>query len=165
MIDDINRLQMQGLDINGKSIKFSFSTIVADNLASHQIGGFQCNFNHGFFCRRCFITPAEKSLPINDVKVGIRTIRNHDDLLRRINSDPLATPRMGVVGLSPLDGLIGFHPIVSLPQDIMHDLFEGVCPLILVRLLKQASTMRLMTYGKNDFFFNAMFVENCSVDA
>lgn len=153
MIDDINRLQTHGLTVNGMSIKFSFSTLVADNLASHLIGGFQTSFNSNFFCRRCFITQTEKSLPMDSVKVGIRTINNHDDLLRKISTDPLAAPIMGVIGLSPFDQLIGFHPIVSLPADIMHDFIEGVCPLILVRMLKQASAMRLMTYGKRSFFF------------
>lgn len=157
MIDDINRLQTHGLTVHGTSIKFSFSTLVADNLASHLIGGFQANFNGNFFCRRCFITQSEKSLPMDSVKVAVRTINNHDDLVRKISTDPLAAPIMGIIGLSPFDRLIGFHPIVSLPADVMHDCIEGVCPLILVRLLKQASGMRLMTYGKSCLFFPCDF--------
>lgn len=56
---------------------------------------------------------------------------------------------MGVVGSSPMNGLIGFHPILSLPPDIMHDIAEGVCPIVMVGILKEASAMRLLTYGKN----------------
>lgn len=59
---------------------------------------------------------------------------------------------MGVVGLSPLCKLIGFHPIISLPADVMHDFIEGVCPMIVICLLKQASSMRLITYGENLLF-------------
>ncbi|CAF0824523.1 unnamed protein product [Didymodactylos carnosus] len=51
-----------------------------------------------------------------------------------------------VTGGSPLSTLIGFHPVTSLPNDIMHDYAEGVCPLIIVALLKKASTKRLFSY-------------------
>ncbi|CAF3992468.1 unnamed protein product [Rotaria magnacalcarata] len=45
----IIKLQIEGLVVNGHRIKFSFSTLVADNLAVHQIGGFQSTFSSGFF--------------------------------------------------------------------------------------------------------------------
>jgi len=148
IIDNINQLQVQGLSIKDRHLKFSFSTMVADNLASHFIGGFQMSFNNRYFCRRCYITQAEKSLPINSIKLRPRTIIHHDSLLQRINANPLESPLMGIVGLSPVVDLIGFHPITSLPADIMHDYFEGVTSLVIMKLLKQASTMRIMTYGK-----------------
>ena len=152
IIDDINRLQTHGLSINGNDVKFSFSTIAADNLAAHFIGGFQCSFSNRFFCRRCYITQAEKALPINSIKPGVRTISDHDYLVDRINVNLSESPLKGVVGLSPMDGLIGFHPITSLPADIMHDFIEGVCPLVLMGILKQASAMRMMTYGEGTWF-------------
>lgn len=162
IIDDINRLQIQGLSVNGKKIKFSFSTLVADNLAAHMIGGFNSSFSSRFFCRRCYITQAEKSLPITSIKHGFRTITQHDHLLQRINVSPFQSPLKGVVGSSPMDGLIGFHPITSLPADIMHDFIEGVCPLVLMAILKQASAMRFMTYGKHTSLPAQRFRENFS---
>jgi len=56
---------------------------------------------------------------------------------------------MGIIGPSPIHQLIGFHPITGLPADLMHDYLEGVCPLIRMGLLKEASSLRLLTYGKN----------------
>ena len=130
-------------------IKFSFSTLVADNLAAHLIGGFQTNFNAGYICRRCFITYAQKALPMDLVSVDVRTMSTHDNLVQQLSANALA-PMMGVVGSSPISYLIGFHPISSLPADVMHDMAEGVCPIVLVGLLKQASMIRLLTYGKQD---------------
>lgn len=149
IIDDINRLQMHGLSINGKRVHFSFSTMVADNLAAHMIGGFNCSFSSRFFCRRCCITQEERSLPITSITNGCRTIIQHDRLVQTINTNPRQSPLQGVVGSSPIDGLIGFHPITSLPADVMHDFLEGVCPMVLMAILKQASATRLMTYGKH----------------
>jgi hypothetical protein len=148
IIENINRLQLDGLCINGRDLKFSFSTIVADNLAAHFLGGFQCNFSSGYFCRRCYVTHAEKMLPIDSIKIDTRTITHHDDLVRRINIDPSKSPLMGVTGSSPIISIIGFHPINSLPADIMHDFFEGVCPIVVLSLLKQASALRIMNYGE-----------------
>lgn len=126
--------------------------MVADNLAAHLIGGFQSSFSNGFFCRRCYVTPAEKNITMGLVKVGTRTISQHDDLVQQIMNDPRKVSSMGVIGSSPIHGLIGFHPIMSLPADIMHDFLEGACPLVIVSLLKQASSMRLMTYGEKFVF-------------
>ena len=151
IIENINWLQSNGLSINGRDLKFSFSTLVADNLAAHLVGGFQCSFSNGFSCRRCYITHAERTLPIDLVKPNPRTIHHHDHLVRRVNADPSESPLMGVVGRSPMDGLVGFHPLTSLPADIMHDFVEGVCPMIIMGILKQASAMRILTYGETNF--------------
>jgi hypothetical protein len=77
---------------------------------------------------------------------------DHDNLVEKIINDSSKTSLMGVVGPSPLQNLIGFHATVSLPGDVMHDFIEGTCPMVIMSLLKQASSMRLLTYGENDFF-------------
>jgi hypothetical protein len=162
IIENINCLQLHGLSINGRNLKFSFSTIVADNLAAHLIGGFQSNFSNGSFCRRCYITHAQRTLPIDVVKASPRTIYHHDHLVQRVDVDPSESPLMGVVGRSPIDGLVGFHPVTSLPADIMHDFVEGVCPMIIMGILKQASAMRIMTYGERAFLIRQRLRESIS---
>ena len=72
---------------------------------------------------------------------------DHDNFVKDIINNPDKSPLMGVVGLSLLHDLIGFHPTISLPGDVMHDFIEGVCPMVVMCLLKQASSMRLITYG------------------
>ncbi len=148
LIHDLNKLQIEGLFVNNHRWTFSFSTFVADNLAAHMIGGFQSCFTNGFFCRRCHIRYTDKHLPISQTKITNRTSVDHDDLVKKIMADPFKTPVMGVIGQSPIHDLIGFNSITSLPADIMHDLFEGGCTLIMMALLKQASSTRVMTYGE-----------------
>jgi hypothetical protein len=130
-------------------LKFSFSTLVADNLAAHFMGGYQTTFSTGHFCRRCFITYPDRNLPMSVTKFDVRTTINHDNIVEQINTSPHKSGLMGVVGQSVLQDLDGFHPTMALPADLMHDFLEGTCPLVIVGVLKEASTKRLLTYGEN----------------
>lgn len=76
---------------------------------------------------------------------------DHDGLVGKIINDPNRLPVKGVIGPSPLQELIGFHATTSLPRDLMHDFIEGVCPMIIISLLKQASTLRILTYSEYVF--------------
>lgn len=151
IIENLNQLQLNGISINGIHHTFSFSTVVADNLASHFIGGFQACFNAGHFCRRCYITYPEKNSLIPLSRIQSRSMIDHDDLVDKIMNDPNRLSLKGVIGPSPLQELIGFHATTSLPRDLMHDFIEGICPMILISLLKQASALRILTYSKNIF--------------
>lgn len=160
IINNLNHLQVHGLVVNGIRLSFSFSTLVADNLAAHFIGGFQTHFNSGHFCRKCDITYENKNLPMSSLNIKSRTMTNHDDVVAKIMNDPNRTPLMGVIGPSLLEDLIGFHPTTSLPFDVMHDFLEGACPIVLLCLLKQASSLRLLTYSKNILFYPLLLDPN-----
>jgi hypothetical protein len=148
IIDDLNVLQRHGLSIGGKHVTFSFSTLCADNLAAHQIGGFQASFSSNYFCRRCQILFNDRALPLSSSKTQWRTSTDHDYHVQSIQTDPQHRRSFGITGVSVLDGLQGFHPILSLPGDCMHDFLEGSCPLVVMALLKEASSSRLITYGE-----------------
>jgi hypothetical protein len=152
IVNNLNQLQLHGLLINDIHLKFSFSTLVADNLAAHLVGGFQSCFNNGYFCRRCYIQYTEKNLPIPLTQIKSRTMVDHDNLVQEVINNPDKSPLMSVVGSSLLDDLMGFHPTMSLPGDLMHDFIEGICPMVVMCLLKKASSMRLITYGEKILF-------------
>lgn len=148
IIDHLNALQVNGLSINNHHLKFTFSTLAADNLAAHMVGGFQTSFSSGNFCRRCYVKYSEKNIPFSISKPNSRTHFDHDQFVEKITRHRYESPLMGITGESLFKNLIGFHPTTSLPGDVMHDFVEGVCPLIMMALLKQASSMRLITYGE-----------------
>ncbi|CAF5100799.1 unnamed protein product, partial [Rotaria magnacalcarata] len=120
--------------------------MVADNLAAHQIGGFQASFSNGHFCRRCLIGYPERNLPRSTTKLAARTSIIHDDFVQQISANPNKSRLMGVAGQSPLHDLIDFHSTMSLPADLMHDYLEGIRPLVIMSLPKEASSMHLLTY-------------------
>ncbi|CAF3427803.1 unnamed protein product [Rotaria socialis] len=148
IIENLNQLQSQGICINGNKLKFSFSTMIADNLAAHMIGGFQSSFSNGYFCRRCYTSYADRNLPILMATAVGRTCIDHDDLVQQVTADPQKSPLMGIVGKSLLYDLVGFHSTTSLPGDLMHDFLEGICPIVIMTLLKEASSLRLLTYAR-----------------
>lgn len=167
IIANLNHLQLHGLLIDDIHLKFSFSTVVADNLAAHFLGGFQSSFNSGYFCRRCYIKYEDKNLPISVLQIKPRTVLDHDTLVQEIIKEPNRSPLMGIVGLSPLNALIGFHPTISLAPDVMHDFLEGVCPMIIICLLKEASSRRLITYGEKLLFYGLGYYVSlrlCQID-
>jgi hypothetical protein len=68
--------------------------------------------------------------------------------VQRILIDPSTTLLLGIVSQCILHGLIVFHSRMSLPRDIMYDLFEGVCSIVIVAMLKQASSVRLLAHDE-----------------
>jgi hypothetical protein len=148
IIEDLNALQETGIFINGVHAKFSFSTLATDNLAAHQIGGYQASFSSGYFCPRCHVKFADRCLPVSSSQTAWRTSLDHDYRVRQILDDPRNRLLFGIVGPSVFETLEGFHPTTSLPADCMHDFLEGCCPVIMMALLKEASAARLITYGE-----------------
>ncbi|CAF4197154.1 unnamed protein product, partial [Adineta steineri] len=83
---------------------------------------------------------------MTQTRPDIRTSTYHDALIDQMNSNFNKSPIMGVVRQSPIHNLDGFHLIMSLSADLTHDYLEGVCPRVMMDLLKEASSMRLLTY-------------------
>ncbi|CAF3937425.1 unnamed protein product [Rotaria sp. Silwood1] len=149
IINDLNDLQSTGLIINtfNSQILFTFTNVAGDNLALHELGGFQQSFNSGYICRRCLITYGNRLIPLTDIYFIQRTEAQHQRVLKSLENNPQVKSIFGVSGPSALNDLHNFNSTLSLPADCMHDFFEGVCPLIIMAMLKEASRSRLITFG------------------
>jgi hypothetical protein len=125
MINDLNELQTKGLTVSTCTgrLYFAFNLIAADNLEANDLGGFQKNFSNGYFCRMCFISYIYKSIPLTEISFLSRSERSHEIHLNQVLQ--LNNSIFGITGRSDFSGLIGFHPVKSLPLDIMHDFSEG----------------------------------------
>lgn len=166
IVKDLNALQTTGVFIPalGLNMNFAFSILAGDHLASNDIGGFQKNFSTGEFCRHCHINYDQKLVPLNTVSYSPRIKDQHDNIVQQVISlDNIVL--QGVVDASPLVNLIGFHAVISLPNDPMHDFNEGIekkkivlkyisflslgfCGQLLMSMFKEASLKRLLTYGE-----------------
>ncbi|CAF4178390.1 unnamed protein product, partial [Rotaria sp. Silwood2] len=149
LVEDLNKLQTEGITIPCLSsrIYFVFSTLCGDNLASNEVGGFQKSFSSGSFCRHCFVTYEQRHIPLTDISFVPRTRLEHDMIVNKVIANHDGHIIQGVKNESWLKDLIGFHATESLPPDLMHDIAEGVCPLIINALLKEAIQQRLLTYS------------------
>jgi hypothetical protein len=55
-VEDLKRLEVEGITVSIGSDNFhSLATISADNLRSHQLGGFRMIFSCGRVCRHCLV--------------------------------------------------------------------------------------------------------------
>ncbi|CAM4786483.1 unnamed protein product [Rotaria magnacalcarata] len=167
IINDLNDLQSSGLILNtfNSQIYFTFTTMAADNLAAHEVGGFQQSFSSGYICRRCLITYENRLIPLTDVHFVRRAANQHQRVLQSLENNPQIKSICGIVGPSPLNDLRNFNSSSSLPGDVMHDFFEGVCPLIIMAMLKEASSSRLITYAAiqtrtENFIYGALDTSN-----
>ncbi|CAF0931460.1 unnamed protein product [Adineta steineri] len=151
-VEDLNALQIDGIFIPTLQthLNFAFTVVTGDHLASNDIGGFQKIFNTGEFCRHCHINYNQKLVPWNEITHRRRIQDQHNNFVQQVTNLNNNVTLHDVVGTSPLVNLIGFHAVTSLPNDPMHDYNEGVCDQLLMAMLKEASTKRLLTYGDNE---------------
>ncbi|CAF1035257.1 unnamed protein product [Rotaria sordida] len=150
IVEDLNVLQTTGVFIPtlGDYLNFAFTVLAGNHLASNDIGGFQKNFNTGEFCRHCHVNYDQKLVPLNQISHPCRMRDQHDNIVQQIINSNNNIVLRGVVDASPLANLIGFHAVIFLPNDLMHDFNEGVCGQLLMAMLKEASTKRILAYSE-----------------
>ncbi|CAF5151894.1 unnamed protein product, partial [Rotaria magnacalcarata] len=89
---------------------------------------------------------ALRSIPITDISFRLRSEESHEQHLQKaLQSNDFI---FGIQRQSDFSSLIGFHPIKSLPFDIMHDFSEGTCMIIVKSILKEFSMRRILTYAQ-----------------
>lgn len=142
LVDDIKKLELGvNMSVGGKStiVRGTLAAIVADNLASHQIGGFKVGFGKGFRkCRFCLGTSEDIKNKCFDNEFFPRTKIQHEQHCSSLHSEELRDHfqrTYGVMNDSILNELKHFHVIGGLAPDLMHDILEGLIPLILSKLI------------------------------
>lgn len=135
LITDLQTLETNGMKVikDGQEYLFfgTVTMIVADNLASHQIGGFMESFRANRICRFCMLSYTELKSGKFDIASTIKRTKEvysrHVEVVLRDQS--LATV-YGVKTNSVFNKLDYFHVTRGLPSDPMHDLLEGVIPKV-----------------------------------
>lgn len=112
---------------------------LADNLASHELGGFKESFSFARrFCRSCLTDKTMSQSYFREDQFVIRDRNTHSSLCSRLNGPDGASISVeyGINRCSSLETLPYFSVVENLPHDIMHDLFEGVVPFELKLLIR-----------------------------
>lgn len=124
IIQDVKRLETEGIKINNNTIKGSVVAVLGDNLGSHQIGGYVENFNtSSYFCRYCYINNT-RDFNNREIKFEQRSVESYDfDINMTHATNALYR---GVKSDSKLNELNYFHVTTGLPPCIAHDIYEGV---------------------------------------
>ncbi|XP_071820322.1 uncharacterized protein [Apostichopus japonicus] len=139
LVADLKKLERDGIIVEKDgaehNIKGTLSMIVADNLAAHTVGGFQESFNTFRPCRFCLVTRGEIKEHMNANSVTKRTSASYDQQARMAENIPEIAGMYGLKKSSIFNVLQYFHVVNGLPSDIAHDLFEGIVPCVLEKVI------------------------------
>ena len=126
--------------------------VIADNLAAHALGGFQCNFSKvqrfRQFCH-CLYRDNKENNPTKAFQ--LRTVVDYDNNVEDNKSDSSLVSVYGVKGNSCLNSLSNYHVVSGLPPDLAHDLFEGFAIDVVINVV--------VFYFKQEYFTPQSFNE------
>ena len=123
LVGDIIDLERDGIELDGKKLKFRLMCISGDNLGSNGIGGFIESFSlTNYFCRFCSSHPSDYLVSPNQYE--LRTVEDYQKIVDEKTSQ---THVKGIKYDSEFNKLQNFHVMMpGLPPCIAHDLLEGV---------------------------------------
>ncbi|KAJ8017774.1 hypothetical protein HOLleu_44589 [Holothuria leucospilota] len=134
LIEHLQTLEMQGIKVYKDGEEYLFqgtvSMILADNLASHQLGGFMESFRATRICRFCMCTYEELKSDKLKTLHTTRTEEVYNRHLALIQKDHTLASVYGLKCDSAFNKLQYFHVTRGLPPDPMHDLLEGAVPKV-----------------------------------
>ena len=174
-VNDLKELSTQGISvvINGdcKTFVGVLMAMLADNLGSHQIGGYVENFSKSLnFCRYCEITRQEFYDNVFRPR-HLRTVQSYIECVQE--AERKGTIVKGIKQNSALNELNNFHVQSSgLPPCLAHGIFEGFVKrdmfLVIQYFVNKIRWFKegLLNYRLNDMKLlseNAVFIPSVKV--
>lgn len=137
VIDELNFLRENGvhLYINGKALKvyFQLALILGDNLGLHSILGFAESFRTVHPCRFCLIHFNDLNKFFVEDNLVLRNEANYKEHLNNVKKPDFNS--FNIVEECVFHELPYFHATRNVSVDVMHDVWEGVVPYDLAKIL------------------------------
>ncbi|XP_055704422.1 uncharacterized protein LOC129802539 isoform X1 [Phlebotomus papatasi] len=167
LIEMLNHLEEEGILIQTKTqstrIYFSLGQVLGDNLALKELLGFSKSFNINMLCRFCLMNKGETQTATREIPSKLRDRSNYNEC---IQEDTLK--ESGIRENSVFNSLNSFHVTDNISNDIMHDLYLGVCKYDLCHVLnyfifeKKYFTLDELNDRKQNFPYGTYFSNNKS---
>ena len=130
-VDDLNVLGTSGVEVNidgeMKVYHGGLVAFLADNLASHSIGGFKESMSFAKrFCRTCLTDKESSYNYFTEEEFEMRAPSEHIKQCEEVLEDQAMSKEYGINRNSILNDVIGFSAVNGLPHDVMHDMLKGV---------------------------------------
>ena len=160
-VSDLNELTSSGITIHIDIIfRGALLAVIADNLASHQLGGFKGSVSFAFrVCRTCMATSVLASQYFVEEEFDLRTPSDHAQhclTLQGPLEDHYSTT-YGINRKSILEDVQHFSVVgVTLAHDVMHDLLEGVIPYEMKAFLKYGFAKKYFTLKLKDLTLDTL---------
>jgi len=146
MVEDLKILETEGISVNNMILKGTVIAFAGDNLASHQTGGFNENFNTmGYFCRYCYAHNVTNNSDFMICKFNMRNPESHSfdvNMMHATNES-----YRGVKSESIFNSLLYFHVAnPGLPPCLAHDMFEGIIQKDVMLILNKFNQLDFISF-------------------
>ena len=171
-VRDLKLLATTGITVTinntDRTFRGALLVFLADNLASHLLGGFKLSFSFALrICRTCNVTNDTYKSISSSRRLKLRSDSQYMDQCKLLDG-PLRDHYSKLYGINRCSVLseIPFYSMFSggLPHDIMHDVFEGVAPVEMSLLLRHCildeKYLRLDDYNYALHHFDFEYTEN-----
>lgn len=156
-LEDLETLASDGLVISteqgDKTFRGALLVFLADNLASHALGGFKESFSFSLrICRTCMITSSSYKGQFDLSSICLRSAETHETQCRQLDG-PLSDHYSKAYGINRRSSLMDI-PMFSmfgggLPHDIMHDVLEGVAVREMTLLFRYCLRRKFITVAES----------------
>lgn len=145
--DELEALHADGIKVDTPEYKGQvypkLFQVIGDNLAVHSLLGFPCGFTANHFCRECKLSKYDCQ---EDLEERADQLRTRQNFVEDLETGDLTTT--GVARNSSLNKLSYYHVIDNHSFDLMHDLYEGVVPLVVKLVVKDLIDQGAITLGE-----------------
>lgn len=133
VVEDISRLETEGIMVGSKRIRGTICWPSFDNLGANVSLGFAGSFTAQYYCRFCECSAIECSTLTEEIESKIRTKENYATHIKIIESMEKIDygKTHGVKRYCFLNELKYFDMTKNISVDILHDLYEGAMPFVL----------------------------------
>ena len=111
LINDLQKLEIEGIIVSGKRFYGAVSKVVGDNLGQYSIGGIMESFNVVHFCRYCLCQLDMMQCYHNDTELPKRTPELHEEHLELVEINTNYISIYGTKGYSAFSALSYFDLI------------------------------------------------------
>ncbi|KAJ8671196.1 hypothetical protein QAD02_002455, partial [Eretmocerus hayati] len=132
LIHELIKIEKYGFEVTVKSkvykIYLILSLILGDNLGLNSLLAYVSSFTNTHCCRICEASPDEIRSMVFEIKKLLRTKEKYEaDILQNCTSH-------GLTGYPLFNEVPDYH-VLRAAVDVMHDVFEGVVPTVMSRVL------------------------------
>lgn len=168
IVDDIHKLETEGLKIGEETIKAALVNIACDNLGANSVAGFVECFVANFFCRFCECSKSECQTMVTENKRKLRTKPTyaiHVNKAEEMMEKPDYTLTKGVKRKCKFNDLDNFHVLDNMAVDVMHDINEGVIAYCIQEFLNLIVNKKIITLSEiqqrvRDFNYGSTYKYN-----
>lgn len=149
IVRDINSLQKEGIDIGlAEKLRAIIVNFSFDKLGGNALFGFKENFSSSYYCRMCTGKKEDCQHWCAEQPSRMRNIPQYNEaieLIQQTDAEPDLDKTMGIKKYCLLNDIENYHIISNRSVDLMHDINEGLIPVVLQALFNHCVEKKIIS--------------------